>query len=302
MTPRATFLLFAVGTVWGASFLFIRVAIDEVQPLQIVFVRTLTGALVMLVFLRTSRMPVAIPRGTLGQAALLSVLAILLPFFLISWGEREIESGTAAVINATMPLFTLLFAAALLEEEELTASRIAGVLLGLAGVVLLVGGHVDNSASALALAAMVLASASYGLAAVGARFLIRRVHPLLLSTIEVASAALYAGVIFFATGDPRVHITLEAWLAMLVLGALGTGAAYVAYYTLIEMVSSVRASFVAYIIPVVGVILGAVVLGEPVSWFTLAGGCVILAGVATGTGTLNRFVRHSGLAPRRLRS
>ena len=289
MNLRATLLLLAVGSIWGSSYLFIRVAIDEVQPLQIVFVRTLAGALVMLAFMRIRRRPVDVTAHNLGFAAGLAVVGILMPFFLIAWAEREIDSGVAAVLSALMPLFTLLFAAVLLADEELTLSRIAGVVLGLAGVVVLVGGEGGAAGNTLSLAAMVLASACYGLSAVGGRVLVRRWNPLSLSTAMVSFVALYAGVIFVSTGDPRFDISLDAWLAMLVLGVAGTGMAYVAYYTLIDLVSSVRASFVAYIIPVVGVILGAVVLGESVTWRTLAGGAVILAGVAIGTGALSRL-------------
>jgi drug/metabolite transporter (DMT)-like permease len=286
MTVRATLLLLLVGSVWGASFLFIRVAIDEVQPLQIVFVRTASGALVMLAFLRASRHPVEVTKHNVVLAAGLAVLSILVPFFLIAWGEKEVESGTAAVLNATMPLFTLLFAAVLLAEERLTAGRVTGVLLGFVGVVVLAGAEADSSGDALSMAAMVLASACYGIAAIGGRVLVQRWNPLSLSTAMVTFAAVYSGAIFFATGDPRIDISAEAWLSMLALGTAGTGMAYVAYYMLIDMVSSVRASFVAYVIPVVGVALGAVVLGESVTWNTVLGGAIILAGVAIGTGAV----------------
>ncbi len=286
MTLRATLLLLIVGSIWGASFLFIRVAIDEVQPLQIVFVRTFSGALVMLAFLRVTRRPVYVTKENVGMAAGLATLAILLPFFLIAWAEQEIDSGTAAILNATMPLFTLFFAAALLADEYLTVARIVGVVLGLAGVAVLIGGEISGEGDAASIAAMVLSSACYGLAAIGGRVLVRRWNPVSLSTTMVSFAALYAAVIFFATGDFRYDISLEAWLSMLTLGVVGTGLAYVGYYLLIDMVSSVRASFVAYIIPVVGVILGAVVLGESVSWHTVVGGAIILVGVAIGTGAL----------------
>jgi drug/metabolite transporter (DMT)-like permease len=100
-------------------------------------------------------------------------------------------------------------------------------------------------------------------------------------------------VIFFSTGDLRYDISLEAWLAMMTLGILGTGLTYVLYYLLIDMVSSVRASFVSYIIPVVGVILGIIVLGESMSWHTVVGGTIILVGVAIGTGAVKTWPRRS---------
>lgn len=284
MTLRATLLLLGVGLIWGASYLFIRIAIDEVQPLQIVFVRTFAGALVMLAFLRATRRPVNVTRRNVVLAAGLASVSILIPFFLIAWAEQEIDSGTAAVLSATMPLFTLFFAAVLLADEYLSVARVIGVLMGLAGTVLLIGGEAGGSSDALSIGAMVLSSAFYGIAAIGGRVLVRRWNPFSLSTTMVAFAALYSGVIFAATSEFRYDISLEAWGAMLVLGVAGTGLAYVMYYQLIDMVSSVRASFVAYIIPVVGVILGAAVLGEAVTWHTIAGGVIILAGVAIGTG------------------
>jgi drug/metabolite transporter (DMT)-like permease len=292
MPLRAALLLLFVGSAWGASFLMIRVAVEEVGPAQLVFFRCVAGAVVLLGVSYVGRRPLGLTRANLGKAALLALLAILAPFFLITWAQTKIESGPAAVLNATMPLFTLFFAAVFLAEERLSFERSAGVILGLIGVVILIAREFDSvgSSSELAAAAVVLASACYGLSAVMARRLIQAWNPLSLSTAMVCLTAVYSGAIFFATNTPELDLQWDTWLSLFLLGAVGTGIAYIAYYTLIEMVSSVRATMVAYIIPVVGVVLGALVLDETVAWNTFVGGAVILAGVALGSGSLNRLL------------
>ena len=141
-----------------------------------------------------------------------------------------------------------------------------------------------------------LASAAYGVGGVMVRSVLRRWDPVAMSAVQISFLALYSGVLLAATGPVELDLSADVWLSLAALGALGTGVAYVAYFTLIREAGAVRASLVAYVIPVVGVILGAAVLDEPVAWNTLAGGLVIIAGVGLGTGGL-RLV-FNALRPR----
>ncbi len=302
MSPRATAALLTVGCVWGASFLFIRVAInDGLAPVQIVLVRGLSGAIILNVIVLAQRRPFALRRSNLPPIVALSMLGTVLPFLAITWAETEIDSGPAAVLNATMPVFTTLFAAVFLADERLSPRTVAGVGLGLAGAAILTGSDVFRlgEASTAAQLAVVAASASYGASAVLVRILVRRNDSLSLSAASVTVAAVALAAIAAIFQPPTLEGSASAWGSMLALGVLGTGVAYVFYYWLIENVGSVRASLVTYVIPVVGVALGAIVLHEAVRWNTYAGGGVIALGVGVGTGGFDRGAGMISAALRR---
>jgi drug/metabolite transporter (DMT)-like permease len=281
MTPRALLVLALVGVIWGTSYLFIRIAIEEVSPLQYVFFRSIGGAAALLLIALLQRRAMRINRRQLGFALVLAVVGSLIPFLLIGLAEQDLESGPAAVLNATMPLFVVVFATALVPEERLSPVRALGIAVGLAGVVILVGRDALDVADSklLAQAAMLASSAFYAGAALISRVALKGWNPAAMSTWQITLLALMATPLTLALEPPSFDLAWDTWLALLSLGVLSTGVAYIAYYWLIENVGSVRASLVAYILPVVGVVAGAIVLDEVITWNTLAGGGVILAGL-----------------------
>jgi drug/metabolite transporter (DMT)-like permease len=202
---------------------------------------------------------------------------------LIAWGQEHIESGTASVLNSTMPICTSVFAAAFLLEERFTPARLAGLLLGFLGVLVLTGKDVLDvtDSSVLGQFAVIAAAACYGVGSVVSRTLLRSTDPISLSALQVtAGAFLSLPLLFGVTGTPDYTLSAEAWLSLLALGAGGTGVAYVAYLWLIDVTGSVRASLVTYIIPIVGLFLGWAVLDEGIGLNTLAGSALIIGGVA----------------------
>lgn len=207
----------------------------------------------------------------------------ILPFFLIATGEERIDSGTASVLNSTMPIFTAVLAALFLPGERLTPARFLGLLLGFAGVAALTGRgalHITD-ADVLSELAVVGAALCYGIGSVYARTLLREQDPLNLSLLQLGLAAAMAVPLALAVdGGPGRSLSLEAVLSLLALGLGGTGIAYVVYMWLIDTAGSVRASLVTYIVPVTGLLLGWLVLGEHVGLNTVAGFGLIALGVA----------------------
>ncbi len=277
-------VLFGLGCIWGTSFLFIKVIVDEISPIELVTARLFLGALVVLAMLVYFRRPVPRDLSLWAKMAMLSVIANVIPFLLIAWAEKHIDTGVTSVLNSTMPLFTALFAAVLLAEEVSTPARLLGLLAGVGGVIVLAGRdifHITDS-SVLGQLAVVLASACYAASAVYTRTLLRTHDPISLTALQLTFGAAIAAVLMFSfQGTPHyASVSVKAWSALLVLGLIASGVAQWVYLWLVDNMGSVRASLVAYIIPIVGLLLGWAVLHETIGVSTIAGFALILTGVA----------------------
>lgn len=287
--------MLALGGVWGASFLFIKVVVEETSPLDLVLGRLLLGALTVTLIMALRRVPFRRSPTLLAKISLMAVFANILPFALIAWAEQHIASGTASVLNSTMPLFTALFAAAFLAEERFTAGRLVGLIAGFLGVAILTGNDIleITDSSVLGQLAVVGAAACYGAGTVYARTLLRWENPLSLSGLQLLIGALLAIPLLLAVeGSPDYSLSVEAWLSLLALGIFGSGFAYIAYLWLVDHVGSVRTSLVTYIVPVVGLLLGWAVLDESIGLNTALGTGLIILGVAS-------VVRGQAVAPQR---
>src|SRR3990170_580141 len=300
MAPRAAAVLVLLGAVWGASFLFIKVVVDETTPLQLVAGRHLFGALALvpIVWARGLRLPE--PMRMFVPLLLLAVFASALPFLLISWAQEHIESGITSVLNSTMPLFTTLFAVAFLEEDRLSVSVLAGLLLGFAGVLVLSSDDLTNLSAdgIIGHLAVIAAAASYGASNVYTR---AQFHD--EDRVSISVGQLWIGTLLLVPaslavdGAPNLDLSTKAWLSWLTLGALSTAGGSVAYYWLIREVGSVRSSIVTYIIPVVGLALGAAVLDEHIGVNAVLGAALIVMGVAAAMGILTLRRQGRQVAP-----
>lgn len=231
-TAGALPVLLGLAGVWGASFLFIKVAVEEISPIEIAAGRLFFGAVAILGYMWVRRVRFTAKPLIITQVAGLALTANIAPFFLIAWGEERIDSGLASVLNSTMPIFTAIIAAALLSEEKFTPARLAGLILGFAGVVVLTEGKITNitDANVLGQLAVIGAAACYGLGSVVSRQLLRSIDPLELSALQVALGAVIAAplVVVFAGAPGYGGMSLEAALSLLVLGVMGTGFGYIA--------------------------------------------------------------------------
>ena len=283
MSRRAWAALLLLAALWGSSYLFIKLGLEDLSPAMVVWVRLALAALVLL--------PVALARGALagvgdalGVVLLLALVQVAAPFMLITTGELAISSSMAGILVASAPIWTAVLAVWLDPAERSRGWRLVGVALGMAGVALLLG--VDLGGNALALLggfAVVLASVGY---AVGGFIIKRRLahlQPVGLVTATMIASSLMAMPWALLTA-PAAAPGAPAVLAMLALGVGGTGAAFVIYYSLIASVGPARASLVAYIAPVFAVIYGVFLLGEAFTLGTLAGLALILGGSRLAAG------------------
>jgi len=283
MSSRYLAVLVALGSVWGASFLFIKVVVDETAPIELATGRVFFGAVALAPFVWRRGLRLSGRPWVLRDLLLLAAFSTAIPFVLISWAELHIDTGIASVLNSTMPLWTAVFASIFLVDEHLTPLTVLGLLVGFGGVAVLSGGDLTSlrQAGLLGHLAVVGAAACYGAGAVFARARLQAEDRVTLSVIQLTMAALLLAPFSLAIeGAPTLDLSAKAWLAWLTLGVVNTGLANVVYYWLILHVGSVRSSLVTYIIPTVGLLLGATVLGEELGLNALLGAALIVVGVA----------------------
>src|SRR4051794_17212134 len=277
MSRRAWLMMGVLAALWGASYLFIKIALEDLSPAMVVFVRTALGALVLA--------PVAFRRGGLARLRTLAVPVFALaaiqvagPFVLISEGEQWIASSLAGILVASAPIFTALIALGITGEERANAWSVTGLAIGIAGVALLLGVDVGGKHLALLGSAFVLlAGLGY---AVGA-FIVKRgfkaVDPVWLVAATMAASALLVLPAAIATVPGEVP-GAGTWGALAMLGAGGTGLAFAIFYTLIKSQGPARAAIVAYIAPAFAVVYGVTLRGESFGAGTAAGLVLILVG------------------------
>lgn len=259
--------------------MFIKIGVGYFGPFELVTFRLLFGAVTLLAIIRVAGEPFPRDRRTIGRLLLLAVFNVAVPFSLITWGELSIPSGTAAILNATVPLFTAVIAAVAI-GEAFHSSRLAGLAVGFAGVVIVVsrnagGGGIGGE---LAVAA---ASCSYACSNVYARRHLGHLRPMIIAIGQVGMALPIVAVASLITEHPwTVPLRPEPILATLWLGALGSAVAYLISFRLLQRWDATRSSLVTYLLPIVGVTLGAVVLGEQVDARIVLGTALIVGGVA----------------------
>jgi drug/metabolite transporter (DMT)-like permease len=285
-----------LGMTWGSSFLWIKIGIEEIPPSTLVAERVTLGALGMLVYLALSRQGLPRSLTALRPLAVLGLITTALPFFLITWGEQYIDSGTAAVLNSLVPIFSLVIAGLLLRTEPVTVVRVAGLLVGFAGAVLLASREFALREDPLALvgaAAVTLAAVSYAMGASYALHNIRSTPRNVVAAGSLTFAAVYMWIFAFATGDGLVLPTRpDTIVAILWLGLLGSFVAFVMFYFLIGELGATRSSMVTYVFPVVGVALGVIVLGEILNVTLVLGTALVVVGIAVVNLRYDAIVRR----------
>ena len=282
MKAKDWFIFILLGGIWSSSFLWIKIAVQEIGPITLVAFRVLFGLLFGIAVILIGR--VQLPRKFVDWWPLLvlGISNVAIPFFLISWGEQTIDSAVAAILDATVPLFAIVIAHFTLRDDRITLPKLLGLLMGFTGVVVLMSKEIGTSSgSILGQAAVVVASAFYAGSSVYARKstvntpgILRSVGPLLSSTAVMWLAAPIAES---PLRLPQLSIT---WIALLWLGILGSGIAFVLAYYLIHAIGPTRTTMVTYLFPLGGVILGVVFLGEAMSWQLVAGATLIVASLA----------------------
>jgi len=279
-------LLGLLALAWGSSYLFIKIGVETLPPLSLVGLRLVVGFAVLLVVVIVTRTPLPRDRRTLGHLAILGAVNIAIPFWLIGWAEQHISSGLAGILQSTAPFFTLVLAATFVHDEHITRGRVVGIAIGFLGILVLSARNLADIGSAagaqrlLGELGVVLASLAYGAGNTYARRALREARPLVLATGQVGWAlAMVVALAFLVDGGITLPSVPEAVFAVGWLGAVGTGFAYIVFFRLLTGWGPTRASLVAYLLPVVAVVLGVVVLRETVDATFLAGAVLIVAGI-----------------------
>src|SRR3954451_6638254 len=298
-------LLLALALIWGASFLFIKVGLRDFSPIVLAWGRLVIGAALLAGVLLVQEGPrgawAAVRIGGI-EVLLLGLVQNAIPFALIPWGETHVDSGVAAIANASVPIFLALLALRFARGARSTGMRLAGVCLGIVGVAVLAGVHPQGGwLGAAGAPAVVVASLLYAVGGLWGQKVLRRTRPLALTVGTLGGAAVAltpAALVQLPDHAPSA----KPLLSVIALGVFGTALGMLLFYYLIGMAGSAKASLVTYLQPVFAVVYGVLLLSEPFRWPELAGMVLILGGVALGSGALRLGPRARAipaLAPRR---
>ena len=286
-------MLLALSVLWGGSFFFVEIAVTALPPLTIVAIRVGLAAIALWAFVLATRRPLPRSTGVWIAFAAMGLLNNVLPFSLIVWGQTEIASGLASILNATTPLFTVLVAGAALRDERISAMKVAGVAVGFAGVVVMVGpaalGGLDTHV--LGQAAVLGAALSYAFAGVfGRRFKAMGVDPIVTAAGQVAASAVMLGPVALVVDRPFALPVpgMEVWAALIALAILSTAVAYVLYFRILASAGATNLLLVTFLVPVSAVLLGTLVLGERLAAPHIAGMALIGLGLSVIDGRLWR--------------
>ena len=284
MSNRLDWLLFVLlGFFWGSSYLFIKIGVEAgLEPFTLVTLRLLIGGLLLATVVAVARERLPRRPRTYADLFVMGILSVALPFSLITWAEQSVDSALAAILTAPVPLFVILIASVFLHDEHITANRLVGLAIGLIGVAVLVGFDPADIASGELVAeiALIGAAISYAAGGVYAKRTMRGLRPMIPALFQVAFAFLIAGTLALIFERPaEMRLTTEAIVAVVWLGVLGSGLAYLLFFRLLDRWGATRTSMVAYTLPVFGIILGALVLDEAVDARLLIGTALVIGGI-----------------------
>lgn len=284
------FRFLLLGTIWGSSFLFIALGLESFSPTGIAFWRTFIGALTLLIVILASRIKFVRGWNAWLKIWISGLFMSAIPAVLFGYAEQHVTSALASIINASTPIFTVIAILIAFREEKPKREVVIGLAVGLIGVFVVLG--IWNGLGVndpIAVGALILAVSCYG---IGGPLIRKYVEPLKLKPEAAVFGQVFTSAIsllpFYLLGGLTVGpLTVNAVGAMLALGILGTGIAYVMFYRLLAEVGSAITSAVTYLSPIVGVILGLLLLGETISWNEPVGAAIVLFGAAVAQGRIN---------------
>jgi drug/metabolite transporter (DMT)-like permease len=283
--------------IWGSTWLFIKLGLQDLPPLTFAGIRFVIASLVLLVVVRARRLPIPDARS-LRLLAVTGFLSFSMNYGLLFWGEQHISSGLAALLQATIPLFGMVLAHVYIPAERVTPSKVAGVLLGLAGVALIVSEQMSAGGSRAVQGSIAIVVGALAVAFANVLVKARGLHmdPAMLAAGQMIFGLfplLFAGVLL--EGNPlRLHWTGTAVLSLLYLAFVGSSIAFMLYYWLVRHMAVFNTMLISFVTPVVAIIIGGIVLGETIPWRVAAGGTIVLAGIAI---SVVPTLRKASMAP-----
>ena len=274
-------VFFGLGFMWGSSYLFIKLAVDDFGTFTLVAFRLIVGAGLLWTVVRVARQPLPRERRMYGHLVVMAVLNITIPFLLITWAEQSVDSSLAAILTSPVPLFAIVLSSLFLYDEPMRVNGVAGLIVGFIGVIIITSPGLTKEGSSVAgEIALLGASFSYACGAVYSRRNVRGLAPMIPAVFQVTFAALITGTIALLVEHPwTARPDGQAVVAILWLGLLGSGVAYLAVFRLFAHWGATRTTLVAYLIPPVGIALGYLVLQEPVDARLIFGTVLVIAGI-----------------------
>ena len=279
----------ALGTVWGCSFIFIKLGLEFLTPVGVAFGRTALGAMALMAVVRVRKIDLPRDKKLWGHLWVVAMLLNVVPGFLFAFAEVKVTSVLAGIMNAVTPLMTLLVMATIFRAERIKLYQIFGLLIGFAGVLTVLGAWKGLGLNPLsAVLALLVAVACYGFSFPYSRkyVLPHKLPPEALAAVQVSMAALTLLPFYLNNGIAKDAYGVGPVLAMLALGILGTGYAYIWNFQILAAAGSAVASSVTYVTPVIAVIVGVIFLGESVTWNQPVGGAIVLLGAALSQGRI----------------
>ena len=291
MNRREWAMLVTLSVLWGGSFFFAEIALESLPPLTIVTLRVGLAAITLWLVVLALKLP--IPNSTPIWIAFLTMglLNNVLPFSLIVWGQSQISSGLAAILNATAPLFGVIVAGILLRDESATPLKITGVVIGFAGVIVMMDLSSIATSSLLAQLAILAAALSYACASVyGRRFKATGLNSILVAAGQVTgSTLLLLPIALWVDGnDPYANVPAQVWAAIISLAVFSTAAAYILYFKLLASAGATNILLVTLLVPVSAILLGWLFLEESLQTPHIIGMAMIALGLSAIDGRLWR--------------
>jgi drug/metabolite transporter (DMT)-like permease len=272
-----------LGLIWGSSFLWIKIGVENITPFVLVTLRISFGLVGLLVVMAVQRQSFPRDRNTIFKYIFMGVFNLVIPFLLITWGETKIDSSMAAILNGAQPLFVIVIAHFWLHDEKITLPRFGGLIIGFIGVVVLVAQDFNPGTlqgDVWGQLAVVLAAISYATALTFSRKYLRGTKPVVQSTMILVVGAIIMWTLTPITNRPIVlPSTPLTWIAVIWLGLLGLCIAYLLFFYLNNAWGPTRASLVTYIFPIVGVFLGIIFLNEQPGWNMVIGSLLVIGGI-----------------------
>ena len=291
MSGRDWTILIVLSVIWGGSFFFIEIGLRSIAPLSLVLMRVALAAAALWLFLWARGIRADLPKEAVPAFFILAFLNNVLPFILFAYGQREIASGLASILNATTPIWGVVVAHLFTDDERMTPAKVAGVLLGFAGVAVLIGGDFlkEIGANVLAQLACLVATLSYALSGVyGRRFKAMGVAPTSVARGQLTASTLMMLplVLIFEQPWRAASPTLESFAAIAALALFCTALAYILYFQLLASAGATNSLLVTFLIPVTAILLGWAFLGELLEPRHFAGMALIGLGLAAIDGRL----------------
>jgi drug/metabolite transporter (DMT)-like permease len=292
-------VFFGLGFMWGSSYLFIKLAVNDFGTFTLVALRLLVGAILLWTVVRVAGQELPRERRIYGHLLVMAIINITIPFLLITWAEQSVESSLAAILTSPVPLFAIVLSSLFLADEPMRVNGVVGLVAGFVGVVIITSGGLTGQGSSIAgELALLRAAFSYACGAVYSRRNVRGLAPMIPAVFQVTFATIITGILAILFEHPwTARPSTEAIFSILWLGILGSGLAYLCLFRLFAAWGATRTTLVSYVIPVVGIVLGYLVLDEPVDARIVVGTVLVVAGVGLVNSRFGRRRLFGRVAP-----